>query len=61
MMTINNYISKLKEILEEDLDKEEDNKQLIRLKSKAKINNNKLLMIKHNNKHKQKNYTKLLT
>ena len=53
MMTINNYISKLKEILEEDLDKEEDNRQLIRLKSKAKINNNKLLMIKLNNKHKQ--------
>ena len=52
-MTLNNYKSKLKEILEEDLDKEEDNRQLIRLKSKAKINNNKLLMIKLNNKHKQ--------
>jgi hypothetical protein len=53
MMIINNYKSKLKEILEDDLDKEDDYRQLIRLKSKAKIKNNKLLMIKLNNKHKQ--------
>ena len=53
MMTFNNYISKLKEILEEDVSKEEDNMQWISLKSKAKINNNKLFRIKLNNKNKQ--------
>jgi hypothetical protein len=53
MMTLNNYISKLIEILEEDVSKEEDNMQWIRLKSKAKINNNKLFRININNKHRQ--------
>ena len=53
MKNLDNYLNKLKEIWKEDVDKEEDNRQWISLKSKAKINNNKLYRIKLNNKHKQ--------
>jgi hypothetical protein len=49
---------KLKEILEEDVEKEYVNSQWFSLKNKAKINNNKLYRTKLNNKQNQ--YIKLL-
>jgi hypothetical protein len=53
MLTLNNYISNLKEILEKDVEKEDVNKQWIKLKNKAKIKNSKIYIIKLNNKQNQ--------
>ncbi len=62
-MKLNDYnlkllFKKLKEILEEDVEKEYVNSQWFSLKNKAKINNNKLYRTKLNNKQNQ--YIKLL-
>ena len=56
-MKLNDYnlkllFKKLKEILEEDVEKEYVNSQWFSLKNKAKINNNKLYRTKLNNKQK---------